>query len=57
MRRSLADLTPAQRRACLLVRALLLGCILLALAGVRWQWRGHDLAVVFLVDDSASISP
>ena len=57
MRRSLADLTPAQRRMCLLVRALLLGCILLALAGVRWQWRGDDLAVVFLVDDSASISP
>ena len=57
LRRSLADLTPAQRRACLLVRALLLGCILLALAGVRWQRRGDDLAVVFLVDDSASISP
>ena len=57
LRRSLADLTPAQRRACLLVRTLLLGCILLALAGVRWQRRGDDLAVVFLVDDSASISP
>ena len=57
MRRSLAGLTPAQRRACVGVRALLLGCILLALAGVRWQWRGDDLAVVFLVDDSASISP
>ena len=56
-RRSLAGLTPAQRRACLLARALLLGCILLALAGVRWRWRGHDLSVVFLVDDSASISP
>ncbi len=57
MRRSLADLTRAQRRACVLVRALLLGGILLALAGVRWQWRCDDLAVVFLVDDSASISP
>ncbi len=57
MRRSLADLTPAQRRACVLVRTLLLGCILLALAGMRWQWHGDDLAVVFLVDDSASISP
>ncbi len=57
LRRSLAGLTPAQRRACILVRAILLGCILLALAGVRWRWRGDDLAVIFLVDDSASISP
>ena len=57
LRRSLADLTPAQRRACIAVRALLLGCILLALAGVRWQWHGDDLAVLFVVDDSASLSP
>ena len=57
MRRSLADLTPAQRRACLLVRALLLACMILALAGVRLLRRGDDLGVLFLVDDSASISP
>ena len=56
-RHSLAGLTPAQRRACLLLRASLLGCILLALAGVRWRWHGDDLAVIYLVDDSASISP
>ena len=57
MRRSLAGMTPAQRRACVAVRALLLGCILLALAGVRFLWHGHDLAVLFVVDDSASVSP
>ncbi len=56
MRRSLADLTPAQRRACLAVRVLLLACILLALAGVRFLWHGDDLAVLFVVDDSASVS-
>ena len=57
LRRSLADMTPAQRRVCLLVRAALLACIVLALAGVRWLWHGNDLGVVFVVDDSASISP
>ena len=56
LRRSLADMTPAQRRACLLVRAVLLGCIVLALAGLRWLRRGDDLGVLFVVDDSASIS-
>ena len=56
LRRSLADLTPRQRTATLLVRALLLGCVLLALAGVRLVRRGDDLGVVFLVDDSASVS-
>ena len=57
LQRSLADLTPAQRRVCLAVRLWLLACILLALAGVRWRWHGHDLAVLFVVDDSASVSP
>ncbi len=57
LRRSLADLTPTQRRVCLAVRAALLGCIVLALAGLRWQWRGSDLAILFVVDDSASVSP
>ena len=57
LRRSLTDMTLAQRRACLLVRATLLGCIALALAGVAWHWHGDDLGVMFLVDDSASISP
>ena len=57
LRRSLADMTPAQRLVTLAVRALLLGCVLLALAGVRLRRHGDDLGVVFLVDDSASVSP
>jgi Ca-activated chloride channel family protein len=56
-RRSLADLVPAQRRAVFAVRALLLLCIVLALAGLGWITRGSDLGVVFLIDASASISP
>ncbi len=56
-RRSLAALAPAQRRAVFAVRALLLLCIVLALAGLGWKTSGDDLGVVFLVDDSASISP
>lgn len=57
LRRSLADLTPRQRRACLLVRAMLLWSVLLALAGLHWRQAASDLSVLFLVDDSASISP
>ncbi len=57
LRRSLADMTPRQRTVTLAVRALLLVCVLLALTGPRLLRRGDDLSVVFLVDDSASISP
>ena len=39
LRRSLAELTTAQRRVCLAVRAILLLSIVLALAGVRWRER------------------
>lgn len=57
LRRSLAELTPAQRRVCLAVRAVLLLSVVLALAGVRWRERGSNaLSVLFLVDGSASIS-
>ena len=58
LRRSLADMTPGPTpaRACSYA-PLLLGCIVLALAGVRWLWHGDALGVVFVVDDSASISP
>ncbi|MEO8351256.1 MAG: VWA domain-containing protein, partial [Chthoniobacteraceae bacterium] len=55
-RRSLADLTPAQRRACLALRALLLLVLMLALVGVRWLLPSRDLAVVFALDHSASVS-
>ena len=57
LRRSLADMTRSQRIVTFAVRALLLLCMLLALAGVRLLRHGDDLGVVFLVDDSASISP
>ncbi len=57
VRRSLADMTPRQRLVTLAVRALLLACVLLALTGPRLLRRGDDLSVVFLVDDSASVSP
>jgi uncharacterized membrane protein len=56
MRRSLADMTRAQRRVCLLMRAVILLALILALAGVRWMLPSRELAVVFAVDRSASIS-
>lgn len=55
MRRSLAGLTPAQRRACFAWRLLLLALLVLALAGVRLHRSSDKLAVLFLVDHSASI--
>lgn len=56
-RRSLADLTRRQRIVTLAVRALLLTLLVLALAGPRWRVASERLAVVFLVDQSASVSP
>ena len=56
MRRSLADLTPAQRSVCFVVRTIILLLVALALAGLRWMLPSRDLAVIFAVDDSASIS-
>ena len=55
-RRSLADLAPTQRRVCFAVRTLLLLLLVLALAGLRWLLPSRELAVVFAVDQSASIS-
>ncbi len=55
-RRSLADLTPTQRRVCFAVRTLLLLLLVLALTGVRWLLPSRELSVIFAVDQSASIS-
>jgi uncharacterized membrane protein len=55
-RRSLADLTPVQRRVCTALRTLILALLILALAGLRWLLPSRDLAVIFAVDHSASIS-
>ncbi len=56
MRRSLADLTALQRAVCLTLRAIILLLIVLALAGLRWLLPSRDLAVLFAIDNSASIS-
>jgi uncharacterized membrane protein len=56
-RRSLADLTPVQRRVCFVLRALILLLLIVALASPRWLLPSHELSVLFAVDDSASLSP
>ena len=55
-RRSLADLRPSGRVTCAIVRALMLLCVLLALAGVQMLLPGRKVGVLFLVDHSASVS-
>ena len=57
LKHSLAGLQPARRRACLAVRATLLVLLVLALAGLRFPWRSHEVAAVFAFDRSASITP
>src|SRR6266853_2954023 len=56
-RRSLANLTPAQRLVCSVLRALILLLLIGALATPRWMLPSRELAVLFAVDDSASVSP
>ena len=55
-RRSIANLTPAQRRVCSVLRAIILLLLIVALAGPRWLLPSRELAVLFAVDDSASLS-
>ena len=55
-RHSLADMTPAQRKVCLSLRIFIMLLLVLALAGVRWLLPSQELAVLFVVDRSASIS-
>jgi hypothetical protein len=56
-RRSLADLTLTQRRVCFAIRAVILLLLVLALSGVRLLMPSREVAVVFAIDGSASISP
>ena len=56
-RRSIAGLTPAQRRVCFVLRVIILLLLIGALAGPRWLLPSRELAVLFAVDDSASLSP
>ncbi len=55
-RGSLADMTPTQRRVCFAIRTLLLLLLVLALAGIRWLVPSRELAVIFAIDHSASVS-
>jgi uncharacterized membrane protein len=54
-RRSIAALTPANHRLCCILRSLALLAIILALAGIHLRTTGRALAVMFVVDHSASI--
>ena len=56
-RRSLADMTPRQRALCFALRAIILLLLVGALAGVRLRLPSRDVAVLFAIDQSASISP
>lgn len=57
LRGSLVDMTRPQRMVCLVLRGVILLLLILALAGIRINRRTLDLAVLYLVDDSASIAP
>jgi Ca-activated chloride channel family protein len=57
LRRSLAGMTGPQRFTCTAIRAIILSLLILALAGVRWRMRSGDLSVLYVVDDSASLTP
>ncbi len=56
-RGSIAGLAPRQRVVCFVTRTILLLLLILALAGVRLRMPSSSLAVLFAVDESASISP
>lgn len=53
---SLTGMTRPQRVVCYALRCLILALIALSLAGIRLSIKSDDLAVLFLVDGSASIS-
>jgi Ca-activated chloride channel homolog len=57
LRNTMVTLNPVQRRIILAVRLLILATIMTALSGPKWRTPSDRLAVVYLVDDSASVSP
>ncbi len=57
LRRSLAGLPSAQRRAALIARCAWIALLLLAVAGFHWRHESDALAVMFVVDESSSMSP
>jgi len=54
---SYADLNPGRRNLVFGVRMILLLLVFLALAGLQWVRINRDLAVMFVLDYSDSISP
>lgn len=56
-RRSLSGLGQVRRWLSLGLRCLVLVLLILALAETRWLWRNEKLAVIFLIDRSASVPP
>ncbi len=56
-RHSLAALARRRARAAIALRVLILLLIVMALAGLRIRLATRDLAVIFLVDVSSSVSP
>src|SRR5262245_43750617 len=55
-RNSLTNLSPIRTNASIAARTLLLLLIVLALAGLRFRTTSRDLALIFLVDVSASVA-
>src|SRR5688572_29492694 len=55
-RRSLTNLSSTRRGISIAVRVLLLLVVILALAGLRFRTTSRDLALIFLVDVSASVA-
>ncbi|PYT03323.1 MAG: hypothetical protein DMF60_18805, partial [Acidobacteria bacterium] len=55
-RNSLANLSSIRRRISLTARVLLILLIVLALAGLRFRTTSRDLALIFLIDVSASVA-
>ncbi|HSE97798.1 MAG TPA: VWA domain-containing protein [Blastocatellia bacterium] len=56
-RNSLANLSRARSRASLAARLAILLLVVMALAGLRIRTESRDLAMIFLVDVSASVGP
>ncbi len=52
----LASLGPGRRLAALLFRSVVLLLLLFALAGIQWVWISDKLTVVYLLDQSDSVS-
>lgn len=57
LKHSLARMTPQQQRWSVILRVAILSLLVLALAGLRLPWESRDLAVVFAIDRSASVTP